>query len=652
MKSSMSWLDIKVWIGENESLITGSYIDNVYLLEGYLVLRLRHSRGIENLLIEPGKRINFTKSEIKSLAQPSSKQTLWRTLLRECRIVGVSQLGYERVIEFRLRCGSEERYLIVELLPRGVATVTDSQRKILVTTESRRMKDRVVAVGRRYEPPPAQKPFTEMSVEELMDSLRKGKDLVRGLIRGWGLPPEVAETVLKRMGLELSTPIDSVDPGLVERIRSEAESFIREVIERPQPCITYVGSDLEGFYPFVPIGRGDRVEYMSTFNEAVDRFFTELMKRSLARSRVEKLEEERRKLERAIEGVEKTIERYRSELNELRRALTLLEERFSDIERIHECVRSTVREHGWEHVERCGVKDFDRSRGVYRVRIDDVEMELDVRRSIIDIYNELRKKVAKLTKDIEHAEQELENLRRKLSEVLEEQSLEVRAVEMRLSKRSEWFERYHWLITSSGLLAIGGRDASQNISIVRKYVEPHDIVLHADIHGASAVVLKTPRDREPSEQDIREAAVLAACYSKAWKQGLRCVDVFWVRGEQVSLSPPAGEYLPRGGFMVYGKKNFLRCVELRLAIGIEIVDQSYRVIVGPESLVSQRAIAYMVLEPGDEDPASIAKRFREALREGSLRVLARCLDPNELVSRIPGKSKIVKLVIRKEEQRG
>ncbi|HDI02157.1 MAG TPA: DUF814 domain-containing protein [Ignisphaera sp.] len=206
------------------------------------------------------------------------------------------------------------------------------------------------------------------------------------------------------------------------------------------------------------------------------------------------------------------------------------------------------------------------------------------------------------------------------------------------------------MITSTGFLVLGGKDASQNISLLRKYAENDDIVMHADIHGASAVVIKA-RGKEIDEKTLREAAVLAACYSKAWKLGLNSVDVFWVKRNQISFSPPAGEYLPKGGFMVYGKKNYIRNVELRLAIGIEIVDNSYRIIIGPEEVVSLRAIAYMVIVPGEVDPSTIAKAFISELGKIGLKELANSIDINEIIKRIPGKSKTVK-VCTKSEQHG
>ena len=67
-------------------------------------------------------------------------------------------------------------------------------------------------------------------------------------------------------------------------------------------------------------------------------------------------------------------------------------------------------------------------------------------------------------------------------------------------------------------MIIGGRDADQNESLVRKLLEPNDIFVHADIHGASAVIVKCVG--KISEKALREASVIAASFSKAWKQGL------------------------------------------------------------------------------------------------------------------------------------
>jgi predicted ribosome quality control (RQC) complex YloA/Tae2 family protein len=39
---------------------------------------------------------------------------------------------------------------------------------------------------------------------------------------------------------------------------------------------------------------------------------------------------------------------------------------------------------------------------------------------------------------------------------------------------------------------IGGRDAQQNELIVKRYMKASDVYVHADLHGASSVVIKNP----------------------------------------------------------------------------------------------------------------------------------------------------------------
>ncbi|MCY0883842.1 MAG: NFACT RNA binding domain-containing protein, partial [Acidianus infernus] len=206
-------------------------------------------------------------------------------------------------------------------------------------------------------------------------------------------------------------------------------------------------------------------------------------------------------------------------------------------------------------------------------------------------------------------------------------------------RKKEWYEKYRWSFTTNGFLVIAGKDADQNESLVRKLLEDNDIFLHADIQGAAATIIKNPKNI--TEQDIYDAAVIAASYSKAWKLGLAAVDVFWVYGSQVSKSPPAGEYLPKGSFMIYGKKNYIKSVKLNLAIGFKIND-SLEIIVGSENSVSAKVKNYVLISPGDELERT-ADRIVKILSEANSINVGKELK-NEVLSILPGKSKIIKVV--------
>ncbi|MEM0490886.1 MAG: NFACT RNA binding domain-containing protein, partial [Ignisphaera sp.] len=243
------------------------------------------------------------------------------------------------------------------------------------------------------------------------------------------------------------------------------------------------------------------------------------------------------------------------------------------------------------------------------------------------------------------AENEKNNILKKLQELYKQIEYKEKRISYKMKKTKEWYESYIWYVTSSGFLVIGGKNASQNMKIIRRLVNSDDIVLHADVHGASTVVIKT-YGKNVDYDSIKEASLIAACYSKAWKNKLFSIDVFWVKGSQISLSPPSGEYLQKGSYMVYGERNYVRNIELKLAIGIEIVDGNMiRVSIGPEDVVSKRTIAYFVIIPGDDDPQSVANNFIEFLKSKKLDEIAVTININEIVDKIPGRSKVIKLAV-------
>ncbi len=650
MKTSMNWLDLKVWLKEQKEVIVSSYIDNVYLINEKLLLKLRKIGSATPLwlLIDPGCRISLTTVHgIKEFSEASGKQTLWRKLLRDCRIEDLEQLDSERILFIVLRCGSTRRYLVAEFLPRGTICICDGSRKILVISESRIMKDRVLKPGYIYVPPPTKGDISTLSLDQLFENIKIGKDLIRGLIKGWGIPPEVAETVLHIHGIDKNLDIARLSIEDIAKLREIILNFIEEVSLNPKPCIVYDKNGKPiGFYPFIPSIDSDRIELYSSFNEAIDKYFTELMIQKIIEEKTSRIESELERLKKTVESIDVHISKLNKELHNLKRVLEVIEINYPYIEQIHNCVVEKISSIGWDKVTECSVREFDKHRGIIKVEIEGHIVELDVKRRLIDIYNDLKRKVHELESAISRALEEKNRIESRIKELKHRLYEEKEGMAIKLSRTSEWYEKFHWMITSTGFLVLAGRDASQNIALLKKYAEEKDIVLHADIHGASAVVIKT-HGKEVDETTLREAAVLAACYSKAWKLGLRSIDVFWVYRNQISFAAPSGQYLPKGSFMVYGKKNYIKNIELKLAIGIEIIGSSYRIVIGPKDVVAKKSIAYMVITPGDVDPSSIAKQFLESIsRYPHLKILSRAISVTEIVREVPGKAQIQEVIVK------
>ncbi|MEM1675038.1 MAG: NFACT RNA binding domain-containing protein, partial [Desulfurococcaceae archaeon] len=165
------------------------------------------------------------------------------------------------------------------------------------------------------------------------------------------------------------------------------------------------------------------------------------------------------------------------------------------------------------------------------------------------------------------------------------------------------------------------------------------------IHGAPVTILKT-NSSSFSEEDVYEAGLITTCYSRGWKLGLGYLDVYWVYGEQVSKKAPSGEYLSKGSFMIYGKRNYFR-VELKLGIGIEeICDPVYgiyqRIIIGKPENIVYKTIVYGIIVPGEMSVNEVGREMYNSFLE-KLGVDKLSVDLDELISRIPGKSRIISI---------
>ena len=72
------------------------------------------------------------------------------------------------------------------------------------------------------------------------------------------------------------------------------------------------------------------------------------------------------------------------------------------------------------------------------------------------------------------------------------------------ARKPYWFEKFYWFISSENYLVIGGRDMQQNEIVVKKYLKQGDIYVHADLSGASSVIIKNPSGNEVPPKTLNE----------------------------------------------------------------------------------------------------------------------------------------------------
>jgi len=231
-----------------------------------------------------------------------------------------------------------------------------------------------------------------------------------------------------------------------------------------------------------------------------------------------------------------------------------------------------------------------------------VEVELDLEKSLEKNASDYFEKSKKAKRKLVGLRKAMIDMQKKVDKAGEKTP----APKLAKKAKSHWFQAFHWFKTSQGFLVIGGRDAKSNEAIVKKHLEPDDKFLHADIQGASAVIVKSG-GKEISEPVLQEAAQFAAARSKAWQQRLPSVDVYAVSKEQVSKSAPAGEALATGGFMIYGKRQWFRKTRLQFAVGLLKEGDSFTVMAGPPQAIKKHCIASFEIILGKQKKSDIAK---------------------------------------------
>ncbi len=243
-----------------------------------------------------------------------------------------------------------------------------------------------------------------------------------------------------------------------------------------------------------------------------------------------------------------------------------------------------------------------------------MEIEFDLTKSVEENAGKYFEAAKKAKKKLEGAKVALAETRKKLDLLLKQESkfLEEEAQKsIKKEKKREWYEKFHWFISSEGFLCLGGKDATSNELVIKKHTDKNDLVLHTDMAGSPFFVIKN--GQAAGEETIKEAAQAVAVYSRAWKLSHTSADVFYVKPEQVTKEARPGEYIPKGSFMIYGKTQYLH-PKLEYAIGL--VDET--IIGGPRSAIEKQTKNFMSVIPGKENKGAMAKKIKHKLKGGDL----------------------------------
>ncbi|XP_039250182.2 ribosome quality control complex subunit NEMF-like [Styela clava] len=183
----------------------------------------------------------------------------------------------------------------------------------------------------------------------------------------------------------------------------------------------------------------------------------------------------------------------------------------------------------------------------------DIDIGLSAYSNAKKYYNKKRQASSKQQKIIDASGKALKSAEKKTKLSLKEAAV-VHSIQK--ARKTFWFEKFLWFISSENFLVIGGRDAQQNEILVKRYLTGNDLYVHADLHGATSCIIKNPTSADVPPKTLNEAGTMAICHSAAWNAKV-VTSAWWVHSHQVSKTAPSGEYLTTGSFLIRGKKNYL-----------------------------------------------------------------------------------------------
>ncbi len=639
-KKEFTSFDIAFTVHELNEIVY-SRVNNIYQLnEKTVILKLyKTDKPPLRLVMEAGRRFHLTNYALKSPKTPPAFCMALRKHLRGALLEKVEQYEFERIVIIHFKTKTGMMKLVLELFGVGNIILTNEKGEILQALVFKRMRDRNIIRNEIFQFPPSRgkNPFqvTRDAIEEV---LRDAGDVevVRTLARFLGIGGFYAEEILMRANLEKTTPSNDIGSRAVGAIFAELQGLLSTVsLLKTEPHIVLAedGSFLD-VAPFkLKLYEALKSRGYESFNEALDEFFLRVMAEESAVASVEfeKLTKEAERLKRIIAEQEQALSEDEKKAEHNRRIGDVIYAHSSEIQAfLSRFAEAKIEGKDWNILiseiiavkKDSFVESFDSRSFLANVCVDDLCFSLNLRRTLFENAAEYYERGKKAKQKSVGALTALEESRRKLTKIEQkifeaEEQKTVKPTEVmeelvkRKVKRKEWYEKFRWFISSEGFLVVAGKDAVSNEVLVKKYTSVDDPVFHAEVVGAPFVVVKT-EGKVASEQVLREAGTFAASFSRAWREGAGSADVYWVKPSQLTKSGPSGEYVPHGAFAVEGKRNWMRNVPLKLAIGV-VEDEKIRFVGGAVEAVRTKTKNYITLVPGDATGKQFLKQILQAL---------------------------------------
>ena len=636
---SMSNVDIYTVSDELNNLLSGARVDKSFQPTNDIVVMRFHvpGTGRVDLVMQCGSRIHTTQYPLENPTTPPSFPMLLRKRIKGAHVESITQHNFDRVIKIRVK---KDKYytIIVELFDKGNIILLDDENNIIQPLKRKQLSERDISSKREYVFPKERgiNPI-EVTKEELSELFKNAdSDAVRTLAMN-GLGSLYAEEIIQRANNTVEIDKNTPTPQLSDKQIAEIHNSMQELFDNLKdgsikPQIVKKDSK-EDVVPLDLIKYDDfEKTFYNDFNEACDEFYSKKVNSTIKNVKEAAWNKKVKKFEKRLNLQQETLDNFEKTIKESKHKGEVIYSNYPTIENIINVVNNAwsndysfkeigkiLKKAKKDGMAEAQIYESIDKMGVLTLNISDTSFNINPKLTIpenAEIYYEKAKKAKRKTKGaliaIENTKKQLDDIKSKKDIAMENVSVPKK----RIKKNLKWYEKHRWFISSDNTLVVGGRDANSNELIVKKYLDPNDIYLHADIHGASSVSIKL-NGEELNENIIKESGEFAASFSSAWSMGFTTQDVYWVHPDQVTKTPESGEFLKKGSFVIRGHRNYIRSARVRLGIGI--VDyEGKRIMAGPVDALEAHCDNFVVLKPGFTKKEAIAKKILHKINEDDL----------------------------------
>ncbi|EDL64126.1 Rqc2 family fibronectin-binding protein [Bacillus sp. SG-1] len=490
-------------------------------------------------------RAQLTSQSYENPSVPPMFCMLLRKHLEGYIIEDVYQKEVDRIIIFEIKGRNEigdisYKQLIIEIMGRhSNIIIVDKSRNMILDSIKHIPPSinsyRTVLPGQEYKFPPPQEKKNPLEADR--DDILRAIDFNSGKLDKQivgafsGTSPLFAKEAVHRAGLANR---NSLPDALLELLEPVKQGHY-------QP--TLIQSNKETFYLLdLQHLEGEHIHY-SSLSELLDRYFHQKAER-------DRVKQQGNDLERLIKN-----ERDKNQSKILKLEKTLKDAENADIFQLYgELLTANLYavERGMSEIE--VINYYDEEGGTVKIALDTRKTPSENAQAYFSKYTKAKTAIKIVQEQIEKAKEEIQYMEQLLQqlesaspkdilEIREELAEEgyIKAKNEKKKKKINEKPQLETYLSNDGTTILVGKNNKQNDYLTNKLAGKEEIWLHTkDIPGSHVVI----KSKNPSEETIKEAAVLAAYFSKARESSSVPVDFTLVK----NVKKPKGA---KPGFVTY-----------------------------------------------------------------------------------------------------